>query len=93
MVHGEKVPGYPGTLTELAGELGDLRYDALALFLRALARKLEADAAADADRGRSQLAAALKDGAAGVSTAAIEIERAWAISAPHMGHSSHPSVK
>jgi hypothetical protein len=84
MIHRESIERYPGTLAELADELGDLRYEALALFLRALARKLEADAAADAGRGRLRLAGALRTGAAGVSVAATEIERAWAISAPHM---------
>jgi hypothetical protein len=84
MIHRETIDRYPGTLAELAGELGDLRYDALALFLRALARKLEQDAAADAERGRPRLAAALGDGATAVAAAAVAIERAWAISAPRM---------
>jgi hypothetical protein len=77
MIHPENIAHYPGTLTELAGELGDLRCDALAVLLRALARKLEADAATDAGRGRHRLAAALRGSAAGVSAAATEIERAW----------------
>jgi hypothetical protein len=84
MIHHETIKRYPGTLADLAGELGDLRYDALGLFLRALARKLEADAAADAERGRLRLTAALRDCAAGVSAAATEVERAWSISAPRM---------
>jgi hypothetical protein len=87
MIHREDVERYPGTLSELAAELGDLRYDALAVFLRALAEKLGADAAADAGRGRPRLAAALRKGAAGVAEAAQELERAWAIAAPHMGQS------
>lgn len=84
MVHREQIERYPGTLDELAGEVGDLRYDALAAFLRALADKLAADAAADEGRGRPKLAAALRGGAADVAAAAADIERAWAISAPHM---------
>ena len=83
-IHRENVDRYPGTLAELARELGDLRYDALALFLRALASKLEADAGADAERGRLRLAGILRDSAAGVSAAATHVERAWVISAPHM---------
>jgi hypothetical protein len=83
-VHREDIERYPGTLAELAGEVGDLRYDALAVFLRTLAVKLEGDAAADAGRGRPRLAAALRAGVAGVTAAATEIERAWAISVPHM---------
>ena len=49
MVHREDIDRYPGTLAELAVEVGDLRYDALAAFLRALADKLAADAASDED--------------------------------------------
>jgi hypothetical protein len=37
MVHHEQIERYPGTLEELAVEIADLRYDALASFLRALA--------------------------------------------------------
>jgi hypothetical protein len=84
VIHRDNLERYPGTLAELASELGDLRYDALAQFLRALAQKLEADANADAGRGRPKLAQALRDGAAGVSAAAAQIEQAWAIAAPHM---------
>jgi hypothetical protein len=84
MVHRADVERYPGTLAELAGEVGDLRYDALALFLRSLAAKLESDASADAGRGRPRLSAALRGGAAGVAEAAAEVERAWSICAPHM---------
>jgi hypothetical protein len=83
-VHRDDIRRYPGTLAELAGELGDLRYDALAAFLHALGDKLAADAAADAARGRPSLAAELTGGAAGLKAAAARIERAWAISAPHM---------
>jgi hypothetical protein len=84
MIHRENIERYPGTLAELAHELGDLRYDALAQFLQALARKLEADAVADSGRSRHRLAEALRHGAAGVSAAATDMERAWTISAPHM---------
>jgi hypothetical protein len=93
MIHRENIERYPGTLTELAGEIGDLRHDALARFLLALASKLEADADADAGRGRPRLAAALRGSAAGVAAATTEVERAWAISAPHMGHPPHPSLE
>jgi hypothetical protein len=84
MIHWEDIERYPGTLAELAGEVGDLRYDALASFLRSLAAKLESDGNADAGRGRPKLAASLRGGAARVMEAAAEIERAWSICAPHM---------
>ncbi len=83
-LHRDNIERYPGTLIELANEIGDLRYDALAEFLHALAAKLTKDATADARRGRARLATALQGGAAGLGAAAAEVERAWAISAPHM---------
>lgn len=84
MVHREEIERYSGTLVELATELGDLRYDALAVFLRALSEKLEQDAAADLDRGRIKLSSALRESATSVESAASEIERAWSICARYM---------
>jgi hypothetical protein len=84
MVHHENVERYAGTLGELVGDLGDLRYDALAAFLRALAAKLDADGNADAGRGRHKLAAALRGAGASVASAAADVERAWSICSPHM---------
>jgi len=78
MVHRQEIDGYPGTLADLAQALGDLRYDALASFLRALAAKLEADADADAGRSRPRLSGEL-------NLAAEAVERAWRICAPRMG--------
>jgi hypothetical protein len=84
MIHREDIDRYPGTLTDLAREIGDLRYDSLAAFLRELATKLERDSAADAGRGRPKLAATLNEAADSVTAAAAAIERAWSISSPHM---------
>ena len=50
MVHKEQIDHYDGTLEQLAHEIGDLRYDALATFLRSLASKLASDGAADENR-------------------------------------------
>lgn len=84
MIHRDNIERYPGTLAELVEEVGNLRYDALALFLRSLAAKLESDATADADRGRTRLAACLRHGAAEITDAATAIEEAWEICAPRM---------
>jgi len=84
MTHADSVERYPGTLAELAEELGNLRYDALASFLAALATKLEGDSLADAARGRKQLAVVLKIASSEIAEAAGSIEKAWTICKPHM---------
>ncbi|MDY3561050.1 hypothetical protein R5W23_002309 [Gemmata sp. JC673] len=84
MPHANHVERYPGTLAELATELGDLRYDALATFLEELAAKLEADSLADGARGRGKLAAALRAASDEVTSAAEHIAKAWRICEPHM---------
>ncbi len=83
MTHYDAVQNYAGTLTELAGDIGDLRYDALVEFLTLLSAKLALDAEKDAARGRARLAAALQNGAAELSAAA-QIESAWRIAKPFM---------
>jgi len=83
-VHRENIERYSGSLRELAEDIGNLRYDALADFLHQLAAKLEADAARDQGRGRLKLAAALGASTESVAAAAAHIERAWRICEPHM---------
>lgn len=68
----------------LAEDIGDLRYDVLAKFLRELADKLKRDSVADGERKRPQLASALLEASYGVETAAGNIDEAWRISEPHM---------
>lgn len=84
MTHRQDVERYAGTLADLAADCGNLRYDALAFFLHQLARKLATDAAADAGRGRPQLAAELQAASASIGGAADAVDRAWRICAPHM---------
>src|SRR5689334_12156698 len=85
MVHREDIVKYPGTLADLAVDVGNLRYDALARFLRSLSNKLAEDGSADASRGRPLLAVQLHDAAAALAAGTASINRAWAIAAPHMG--------
>jgi hypothetical protein len=75
---------YGGGLRQLAGDLGNLKYDALAWFLQQLATKLKEDARADAGRGREKLAGELQTAGDYVSQAAERINNAWAICKPHM---------
>jgi RimJ/RimL family protein N-acetyltransferase len=84
MPHDTTVTRYAGTLSELANDLGDLRYDALTTFLQDLSAKLERDGRADSERGRKKLAASLQSCAAHLEGAAREMETAWRIAAPFM---------
>jgi hypothetical protein len=86
--HRETVERYPGTLAELAEQLGDLRYDALAEFFRLLAVKLDRDAGRDDARGRVRLAAALRAARDRLADAATQVGEAWRISEPHMRDAS-----
>jgi hypothetical protein len=84
MKHADCVEKYPGTLAELAEELGNLRYDALAVFLASLSAKLEEDSLKDAARGRKKLAATLHAASSELAEAAGAIEKAWVICEPRM---------
>jgi hypothetical protein len=48
-----------GDLTQLAENLGDLRYDTLSEFLGLLSDKINRDAVKDKERGRQRLASSL----------------------------------
>ena len=84
MKHPEKIEKYDGTLTQLAEDLGNLRYDALADFLRDLSQKIQADGKKDEARGRTQLAGSLFNCAQVLSEGAKSIDKAWKISEPYM---------
>lgn len=92
MNHPTRIARYHGSLADLAGEVGDLRYDALRDFLRELSAKIERDSVADRGRGRAQLAASLNDCAANLSGAADNAEAAWRIAAPFMQAVYDPPV-
>lgn len=83
-IHRDHIEAYPGDLEQLANDIGNLRYDALAAFLSALSEKLAVDSAADAGRGRAKLAARLRAASEQTGVAASEIERAWEICEPFM---------
>lgn len=84
MKHPAQVDGFDGSLADLARKLSDLRYDALAEFLRALATRIAIDSDADANRNRPRLAEELSQSAEAIAAAAGAIARAWRICAPHM---------
>ena len=83
--HPVEVERYLGKdLEQLAEDIGNLRYDALAEFLSALSYKLKRDSRADKKRGREKLAQGLDDMGYKLLLAKIDAEIIWDISKPHM---------
>lgn len=80
MIHKTAIEGY--YLTELAEKIGDLRYDALADFLKELSLKIEKDGLKDESRGRVKLATQLKKTADELKTCSENIKVAWDICEP-----------
>ena len=87
MTHFDNIAGYSGTLSELAEDVGDLKYDALAEFLRLLAAKVERDGLKDRERGRGRLASALQGCADHLAASAAEAGEAWLVAKPFMPES------
>lgn len=84
MEHKTEVSGYEGRMSELATEIGNLRYDALQRFLSFLSAKLHVDGSTDEGRGRAKLAKELHSASIKTMEASLHISQAWEISAPHM---------
>jgi len=84
MIHKTQLNSYPGSLAELAEEIGDLRYDALSDFFQLLSQKIEKDGDQDKNRGRLQLATQLYACSFSLSTCKQAIDRAWGISEPYI---------
>ena len=84
MIHETTIAGYEGDFEKLAQELGDLRYDALAVFLVALSEKIKEDGDKDQARNRVQLAAQLHGCSEQLQQASQAIEKAWRICEPYM---------
>lgn len=84
MIHRSALENYEGSFQELAEELGDLRYDALAEFLQHFSQKLAKDSKADEKRGRAKLANCLAQASDNLGQSAQEIQKAWIISEPFM---------
>lgn len=84
MIHRSTLENYEGSFHQLAEELGNLRYDALAEFLQLFSEKLAKDSLADEKRGRAKLATCLAQASNHLGQSAQEIQKAWIISEPFM---------
>ena len=83
MKHKTRISGYK-MMDELCEEIGNLRYDSLADFLKLLRDKLKNDSEKDLKRGRNKLAAELFYASCRIKEASESIGKAWGISSPHM---------
>lgn len=84
MIHQTQVENYNGNLTDLAEEIGNLRYDALADFLDLLSKKIRKDGEKDENRGRVKLATQLFSATDSLEKSKENIDEAWRISEPYM---------
>lgn len=84
MEHKTDIKGYEQNFEQLAADIGDLRYDALAEFLELLGKKIEQDGLLDKDRGRVKLARNLDHAAKALLESAGQIKAAWVVCKPYM---------
>jgi hypothetical protein len=82
--HPAHVPGWDGSMQDLADAVASMRYDKLQEFLSCLAFRILADGDADAKRNRKKLAAALHAAGAALRCSSANIKNAWLISKPFM---------
>lgn len=91
MKHPDHVPGWGGSLEDLARAVIQMRYDKVAEFMDALARCLYEDQEADRKRGRKKLAGWLLLAAHDLGHVKRCINRAWTICQPRMAREPQSS--
>ena len=85
MSHPLNVPKYDGTNTELARDITNMRYDAMAALFSDIASYLAGDSEADFDRGNPQLSEGLELTAASqFITSDIAKNNVWKVCRPYM---------
>lgn len=82
--HPDHVPGYEGSMQDLAQAVGNMRYDKVVEFLDALAQDLKRQADADWNGGRTFLGDWLLGAYHEVAEARRCMEKAWEVCKPHM---------
>lgn len=93
MQHRDDVKKYSGSLADLAKDIGNMRYDSLAYFLKQLGDDLIRQAAADKARGRVKLASQLEATAQGLYHAREKMIGAWEICSPYMERKEQKNIK
>lgn len=82
--HKKTVEKYDGDLKALAEDIGNLHYEALAVFFSHLATKINIDGLRDYEGGRKKIARELFDAANEIRDTKEKIWNAWKISEPFM---------
>jgi len=82
--HPTSVPGFDGSLKELARRVCRLRYDHLAAFFYHCSEELRAQANADVRRGRTQLSILLTCAWGIARTLMGQMEKVFRLCSPHM---------
>ena len=75
---------YPGGMGKLVEDLGNLRYDALAFFMRSLSMKIYNDSQRDKDKKRKQLALILETTSVAIDDVATWFDSAYDICKRYM---------
>lgn len=83
MKHKSEIEKYNGSMNELAEDIGNLRYDALAVFLQLLYDKIVIDGTMDKKRNREKLSVCLENCSKALNLAKSEIDKAWMICKPY----------
>ncbi len=83
MSHPDHAIGYEGSLKDLAQEVGNMRYDSLAEFMKYLSDNLSEQATKD-QNNKPQLAAKVEESASQLNVASLEMYQAWKVAEPHM---------
>lgn len=86
MKHPDHVPGWNGSLDELAVAVGSMRYHLVAEFVGCLAGEMIRQSTADGKRGRIKLAAALFKASHHLSAARKSLDVVWKICEPYMAN-------
>jgi len=84
MKHPKNIERYPGSLDELARDIGNMHYAFLDEFLQYLADDLKRQAASDREKGRTKLPAELEAAAEQLYAAKRRIDSAAEICKPYM---------
>ena len=84
MKHTDTISHFENDFDSLTEEIGNLKYDALALFLEKLSEKILIDGKKDESRDRTKLSSELFESSTQIKNAAKSIEKAWVICKPYM---------